>query len=148
VSGRLLAIARREKSRGPMEELDSVDLTPEAGVAGDLRGRPGLRQVTILARDAWAAACAELGSDLSWTTRRANLFVDGLGLEATTGRHLRIGGARLEITGQTDPCARMEEQHPGLRRALEAAWRGGVTCRVLTGGAVQRGDEVCWEDAR
>jgi MOSC domain-containing protein YiiM len=36
----------------------------------------------------------------------------------------------------------MEEQHPGLKAALQPDWRGGVSCTVITGGPVSLGDEV------
>ena len=49
---------------------------------------------------------------------------------------------RLEVTGQTCACARMEEARAGLLKALAREWRGGVTCRVLVGGAVRIGDAV------
>ena len=49
---------------------------------------------------------------------------------------------RLEVTGQTYPCLRMEEAHAGLLSALAKDWRGGVTARVLAGGVVALGDAV------
>jgi MOSC domain-containing protein YiiM len=39
----------------------------------------------------------------------------------------------------------MDEQCPGLKRALQPDWRGGVSCTVLQGGAVALGDEVVTE---
>ncbi len=51
-----------------------------------------------------------------------------------------IGSLLLEICGETDPCERMDAQHDGLRLALESAWRGGVSCRVLAAGVVSVGD--------
>jgi MOSC domain-containing protein YiiM len=122
-----------------MQELDHAEITRAAGVADDARGRPGDRQVTVLAAEAWGAACAELGADLPWTTRRANLLVSGIELEASLGGRIEIGDATFEITGETDPCRVMELQHAGLEAALAPAWRGGVTCRVLTDGAIAVG---------
>lgn len=112
------------------------------GLEGDFRGRTRNRQVTVLSREAWAAACAAVGADLPWTTRRANLLVEGLDLEETTGQRLHIGEVVLEITGETRPCTRMEEAHAGLREALTPGWRGGVTCRVVTPGTVRTGATV------
>ncbi len=142
MSGTVLSIARRSASRAPMEEIEAAEVSVEAGVEGDLRGGPGDRQVTVLTREGWDAACAELGEDLPWTTRRANILIEGLRVEGRLGGTIRIGDLELSIAGETDPCARMEEQRTGLRRALTPDWRGGVTCRVARGGAVRVGDRV------
>lgn len=145
--GTLLGIARREATKVPMEEIDSVEVSEAAGLAGDFRGRTKDRQVTVLAREAWEAACRELGRELSWTTRRANLLVEGLDLVQTAGAVLRIGDVRLAITQETDPCAVMDRQCQGLRQALTPAWRGGVSCRVEAGGRIRRGDPLVLERA-
>ena len=80
--------------------------------------------------------------DLPWTVRRANLLVESVRLPRAKGGILRIGAVVLEITGQTNPCHRMEEAQRGLLSALHPEWRGGVTCRVLKGGSVRTGDAV------
>jgi MOSC domain-containing protein YiiM len=141
-AGRLAGIARREKKRAPMQTLESADISSDTGVAADFRGLPGDRQVTVMSAAAWRAACAELQRDVAWTTRRANLFVDGLKLPRHAGAELHIGDVRLKITGELDPCSRMDEQCPGLTAALTPDWRGGVTCSVLQGGRVSLGDDV------
>jgi MOSC domain-containing protein YiiM len=126
-----------------MEELAEAALTPERGVAGDFRGRPGRRQVVILSAEDWALAQAELGGEPSpWTVRRANLLVSGLALAREPGARLRIGTALVELTGECDPCERMDAQRAGLRRALEPDWRGGRTARVIEGGVLRVGDGV------
>ena len=142
MTGRVLAIARREKSRAPMEEVDVAQVTTETGVEGDFRGNPDERQVTVLTRESWQAACAELGMNVPWTTRRANILIEGLRVEGKLGKTIRIGDMTLRITGETDPCNRMEEQVTGLRQALTPDWRGGVTCRVVTSGHIAIGDSV------
>ena len=140
--GNVLAIARRTASRAPMEELDAAHVSVDAGVEGDLRGEPGGRQVTILTRESWSAACAEVGEELPWTTRRSNILIENLRVEGRLDSRIRIGDLELAITGETDPCSRMEEQAAGLRRALTPDWRGGVTCRVLKSGSINVGDRV------
>ena len=87
----LLGIAIRGKSRAPMELHQRAEITVEAGVVGDFRGRPGSRQVTVLAREAWEAAGDQLDQELPWTVRRANLLVEGIDLFETTGRLIKIG---------------------------------------------------------
>jgi MOSC domain-containing protein YiiM len=143
--GTLEAIALRSASRAPMVEVNKIDVSPELGLAGDGRGKPGARQVTVLSAEAWQRACDTLGETLPWTLRRANLLVRGLPLADTAGARIRIGSIELEVTVETDPCGLMDKQHAGLRAALESEWRGGVSCRVRKGGHARVGDPV-WLD--
>ncbi len=142
--GRLIGIARRSRKRAAMEELERTSISRETGLEGDWRGRFAKRAVTILTREAWSAALADLAGapDLPWTFRRANLLVEGIDLPRTVGMRLQIGGALLEVTGEAEPCARMEEQHAGLMAALSPDWRAGFIVRVLASGQVALGDEV------
>lgn len=143
--GRVLAIARKPRHGAPMEPIDAASITPERGLAGNANGRPGRRQLTVLTREGWGAACRDLGREVPWTTRRANVLVEGLELAGRVGWRLTIGEVMLEITGETTPCSRMDAQVAGLTAALAAGWRAGVTCRVLQGGEIGRGDAVTLE---
>ncbi|MGB5352611.1 MAG: MOSC domain-containing protein [Woeseia sp.] len=140
--GRISGIARREAKRAVMQTLTTAEISADTGVAADFRGRPGKRQVTVLSARAWQAACDELGKELPWTTRRANLLVEDMDLPQKAGDILQIGDVRLQVTMEVDPCSRMEEQQPGLQAVLSPEWRGGVACTVLQGGTVAIGDEV------
>lgn len=136
----VLGIARRSKTRAPMEELKRVLITIEDGVEGDFRGKGGKdrrRQITVLNQSQWIAACEAAGTYLPWRVRRANLFVSGEAFHpGLVGKFLRFQGstAVLEVTGETDPCKRMNEVHDGLMQALVPDWRGGITCRVIRAG--------------
>lgn len=143
--GRVLAIARKPRHRGPMEPIESAAITSERGLLGNANGRPGRRQLTVLTREGWDAACQALGRDVPWTTRRANVLVEGLELARRVGWRLTIGDVWLQITGETTPCSRMDAQVAGLTAALAPEWRAGVTCRVLQGGEIGRGDAVTLE---
>ena len=140
--GRLVGIARREEKRAPMETLESAEVSEDTGVANDFRGKPGKRTVTVISARAWHAACAELGQDIPWTTRRANLIVDDIDLPRTEGPIIEIGEVRLKVAMEVDPCFRMDEQVEGLKAALTPDWRGGVGCTVLQGGSISIGDAV------
>ncbi len=147
-TGRLIGIARRPAHRAPMQTVEAALIEADGGVEGDHKGRKFPRRgVTLLAREAWEAALAELAklgnaADLAWTARRANLLVEGVELPRALGGIVQIGPAVLEITYPTTPCKRMDEAREGLMRALYPQWRGGVTCRVLEGGRVAIGDPV------
>ena len=139
----LAGIAIRKKSRAPMLALEDCELSLERGLAGDFRGKPGKRQVTVLSDEAWLQACSEVGHTLSWLTRRANLLVRGVAFSAQdVGKVLCIGTVKLQITRETDPCQRMDDALPGLKNALAPDWRGGVCCRVLAPGQIRVGDNV------
>ena len=139
--GSLLGIASAPVKRGPLTPLTDAVVDVGAGVLGDARGTRAGRQVTVLFRESWDAACGELGAELPWTTRRANLLVEGVEVPRE-GQHLIIGSVVLEVTQETQPCQLMEAAHQGLRAALTPEWRGGVCCRVVKGGTIRIGDSV------
>lgn len=146
--GRLVAIARRDAPRAPMEEIAHGVVSAERGLEGDHKGlKFPRRQITILSQEAWERAIAELTDlagpvPLPWTMRRANLLVAGVMLPRGPGGLVKIGPLLLEVTAQTYPCKRMDQAHPGLLKALGPDWRGGVTTRVVEGGAIAVGDPV------
>ncbi len=140
--GRLLGIAIRKKSRAEMIVSTAIDVTTQSGLDDDFRGKSRKRQVTVLSTEAWQEACDAIGKPLPWTTRRANLLVSGLDLLETTGAIIQLGDVQLEVTGQTDPCERMDEYSAGLQTALLPDWRGGVCCRVIAAGRLQEGQDV------
>ncbi len=140
--GKLLGIARKAESGAIMEILDTADVTVERGLEGDYRGKLRRRQISILSKEDWETACGEHGQDLPWTTRRANLLVEGLALKETKGAKIKIGAAVLEVYCETDPCEVMDTASDGLKKALEPDWRGGVCCRVIEAGRISLDDEV------
>jgi MOSC domain-containing protein YiiM len=147
MTGRLLGIARHPRPRGPMETVEQVEVSVGEGVHGDFRGslKPGhnKRQVTVMAVEAWQQALAEVKQPVAWEQRRVNLLVEGLALEDITGARICFAsGLTLEVTGECDPCSRMEEVAAGLKGALLPHWRGGVTTRVIEGGRLTVGDRV------
>lgn len=148
MTGKVTGLARRAESRMPMEELRVAVLSPDIGVLGDCKGRkfPD-RQVTILAEEDWEAALLDLAGAagppaLHWTARRANMLVRNFVLPRGVGSVLQAGDCLLQVKGETNPCGRMDDAWPGLLRALSPDWRGGITCKVLTGSGVSLGDRI------
>jgi MOSC domain-containing protein YiiM len=140
--GRLVGIARRDEKRAPMETLEQADVSDQTGVARDSRGKPGERTVTVISARAWREVCTELGEEIPWTTRRANLLVDDIDLPRSDGPVIEVGKVRLKVMTEVNPCSRMDEQVAGLTAALTPEWRGGVGCTVLQGGSISIGDPV------
>lgn len=137
------AIAIKNRPRVAMQVIDNAQVTVANGILGDFRGTQHGRQITILSESAWHKACAEVGRELPWTIRRANLLVDEVEFDASyTGKTVRIGEVELLVTEETDPCSRMDAQHPGLTAALTPEWRGGICCKVTKAGNIKVGDQV------
>ena len=72
---------------------------------------------------------------------RRNIVVSGINLTSLRKQQFQIGEAILEGTGDCAPCSRMEENlGPGGYNAMRG--HGGLTARVIQGGAVKKGDRV------
>ena len=149
MAGRLAGIARHDRPKGPMETVGRVAVTAAEGVHGDFRGglaatKPGRkRQVSLIEAECVGLALAESGAVLDWWDCRRNLLVQGLRLPREEGLRVRIGDSLvLEITGECDPCERMDALHEGLRAALTPDWRGGFLGRVIEDGEIAVGDAI------
>ena len=145
-NGRLEAIWVKRMRLGPMDSVQRARLIAHRGIEGNAN-LGGRRQVTIIEREVWDELMTQFGAALPPSTRRANLMLSGVRLEASRGRILRIGDTRIRILGETKPCERMEEALPGLRDAMYLHWRGGAWGEVLDGGDIVVGGEVQWDAA-
>jgi MOSC domain-containing protein YiiM len=141
MTGTLKGIAHRPVDGEPMREAREANVQPGRGLDTENR-KTGRREVTLLAVEAWADACRELGVEVPWHVRRANLLIEGVDLGATLGQVISIGPVQIRIHGETRPCGIMESQKKGLRDALKPNFRGGVHGEVLTGGTIRVGDAV------
>lgn len=138
---KVLGIAVRSAKNGPMREVVATNATVDAGLDGDLKVESD-RGVTFISAVQWRETMQELGVDIPWHTRRANVLVDAARLATWIGQTVRIGPVTLDIKGETRPCGLMDEFQPGLRNALKPECRAGVHGRVITGGTIRVGDEI------
>jgi len=148
-SGKVLAMQRKEKVRGELEPIVTASVSVEKGIEGDARGVLKNAQITLISKEAWGAAMADLNParEVSWAERRANIFVDGMEFNESAGAHVTIGDVELEVMSETDPCHMMDAAYDGLRAALEPDWRGGGRCRVVKGGTINVGDTITMKRA-
>lgn len=141
-AGRLEAIHLRPAARTPVRSVASATAIAGTGLAGD-HTNGGRRQVTLLSREAWDAACRTLGRAIDPTARRANLVVAGFDLAACIGGSLHIGPVVVDVLGETRPCELLDDDgRLGLCAALRPEHRGGVYGTVRQGGTLQVGDPV------
>ena len=135
----IISIWLKRAHRGVMDRAREADLVVGRGLRGSA-DQGGKRQITIIAAEAWDAVQEELKTGLDPAARRANVMVDGIDLENTRGRVLRLGSCLVRIVGEVRPCTQMDDAQPGLREALKKHWRGGVFGEIIEGGTIHIGD--------
>lgn len=137
----VLALCVKPASGAMMREVRMAEALVNGGLAGGVQPRPR-RGVTLLSAPQWAQVTAELGVDLPWTDRRANILLDAPSPAELRGRRIRLGDAELQIHKETEPCYKMNRACPGLWEALKPDCRGGVYGQVLVAGLIRRGDPL------
>ena len=159
--GRLELIALRPARNQPAVAVQAVEAVAGRGLVGDRSAARSSsaasgskRQVTLIQAEHLAVIAALTGRDLvDALDLRRNLVVSGLNLQAARSLFkdqalwLRIGDqVILEVTGPCEPCSKMEATlGDGAYNAMRG--HGGITARVLVGGAMTLGDEVRCERA-
>ena len=132
-------------SKGDPRELSEARARAGVGLEGD-RKRSAKRQVTVLSAEQWSEALKDVGGAHDPRWRRANVVVSGVEFtREMIGKRLRLGALTVEIVGETEPCYRMDELHPGLREALKPSMRAGVFGKIERDADVRVGDDVSVE---
>ena len=138
----LLNIWTKPAKGEQMVSHESIECITGEGLQGCVGGKTDHRQVTILSLAAWNEAQHEIGEQMDPIHRRANLLVDDIDFENSKEKILVIGDLTIELTGETKPCAQMEQLHEGLRNAMKPKWRGGATGKVLNSCTIKIGDSA------
>ena len=126
--------------REPMRVAESTSVIAGYGLDGDRHAGSGgarkLRQVLLMDEETLETF------SLSHGEVRENITTSGIGLASLhEGQRLALGEeVVLEISGHCNPCARMDEIRPGLRRELEG--RRGMLASVVRGGTINVGDAI------
>lgn len=141
VIGKVMGLAVRTPKNGPMKEVREAVAIAGAGIEGDLPSSPD-RGISLLSSVQWETVMQQLGADLPWHVRRANVLVDTPELGSLIGKTIEVGSVQIQVMGETEPCALMDRQFQGLSRALTPHCRGGVHGQVLTDGQFKLGDAV------
>ena len=140
MSGSIISMRLCVGSRDPMKEVNDANFITGQGMEGDrhLRsdGRRSNRQVLIMDSETLSHF------DLLPGQVRENVTVAGLDFSSiSAGDKVSLGGdVILEITGDCEPCARMDELRPGLKDEIDG--KRGLLAFVEKGGVVSVGAEV------
>ena len=140
MAGSIVSLRLCLGSREPMEEVAEANFITGQGMQGDRHLRPdGLRakrQVLIMDIETLNHFDLEPGQV------RENVTLEGLDLSTiSAGDRLSLGAdVVMEITGDCEPCSRMDEIRPGLKEEIDG--KRGLLAFVEKGGVVSVGAEV------
>ena len=127
----------------PMDQVNKIELITGQGIVGDrhLRtdGTRSKRQILLMDIE----TLIEFG--LSERDIKENITVQGIDFSLIKlGNIVRIGmDVVLEITGDCEPCSRMDELRSGLKNAIDG--RRGMLAYVKSGGTISSGDSITVE---
>ena len=147
IIGRVEAIIVRANRRDPARSIAATQALAGIGLADDRLGKRGeaelsTRQVTLIQAEHLPVIAQLAGvATVDPVRLRRNIVVSGINLLALRNVKVRVGEALLEVVGPCAPCSRMEEEvGPGAYAAMRG--HGGMTARIIEGGAIRVGDAV------
>ena len=127
-------------SRDPMKIVDDATVITGEGIEGDRHrradGRRTQRQILLMDRETISKF------DLRDGDVRENITVEGLDFGALKdGDKVAIGSkVILRITGDCEPCSRMDELRDGLKDELDG--QRGMLAFAEKGGIISNGDSI------
>ncbi len=136
---------RFEKGRlnNGSSEVDSVECVEGRGLVGDRyfdfkENYKG--QISFISVEAIEEMESTLGVSVQdHSLFRRNVVVSGVDLNSLVGQDFRIGEVELRGVEQCKPCFWMDEAvGEGAFKALEN--RGGLRCRILSSGRLEKGE--------
>jgi MOSC domain-containing protein YiiM len=149
--GQVVAIYTAPEEGASMESRDGVRAIAGVGLDGDRYAAGdgkytrsddnGRRAITLIEREAVAAARREYEVELEEHEARRNVVTEGVPLNHLVGRTFRVGDVVLRGFKLAEPCTHLEGlTRSGVRRAL--VHRAGLRAEILEGGTISVGDPV------
>jgi MOSC domain-containing protein YiiM len=136
-AGAIVSIQRCPGMRKPMESLAEGRLIADLGLEGDRHAQMNKsRQILLIEAETLERLTLSIGDV------KENITTRGIALmPLAAGQRVRLGvEAVLELTGECEPCPRMEEVRAGLQWTLQG--QRGMLARVVTGGVIRAGDAI------
>lgn len=148
--GRVVAMFTAPAEGAPMEPRETVEAIPGIGLDGDRYAmeagkfsgsKVGKRAVTLIEREAIAAANEAYGVGLEERETRRNLVVEGVPVNHLVGKEFLVGDVLLRGYDLAEPCTWLEEV-TGKQARKAFVHRGGLRAEIVEGGSIRVGDVV------
>ncbi len=124
--------------RENMIPVETISVVQHKGIEGDASFGRSKRQILIISHEV-IAAYGLMPGDL-----RENITVNQFDLSAIpTEARLSIGDVVLEVTGDCNPCDRLEELRVGLMDEIQG--NRGILARVIEPGVINVGQTISQE---
>ncbi len=131
--------------RLPMRSVTAVTAETGKGLVGDRYHGARHRHVTIQSASLLEEAAQVLGRPVPPEGTRRNVTISGGTVPTAPGTRGRVGEVEIEVVRVAAPCTLLDDElGPGARGALRR--RAGTCFRVISGGTIEVGDVVEWDD--
>lgn len=149
---KVAAIYISAKAGAPMESIEEANLIEGQGIEGDRYAngigayskskREVIRHISLIAREAIAAANEEHNTNFEEADTRRNIITEGIDLNKLVGIEFTIHGVALRGIELCTPCARPSalSGKKGFNDAFQD--RGGLRAEVLSDGHIKIGDTI------
>jgi len=138
--GKVVAISISAMKGVPKTNVESALLIEDAGIEGDAHAGPGIRQVSLLARESIDEMRAR-GASVNPGDFAENITTEGVKLSQTpVGSTIRIGETELEVTQIGKECHSRCAIYEQVGDCVMP--REGIFAKVVTGGIIRPGDTV------
>lgn len=139
--GRILAVCKSEKKGTSKKNIREGILKENYGLVGDAHAGPGLRQISLLAKES-LEEIKKKGLKIGCGGFGENLTTLGIELiSLVIGTRLKVGGnVLLEVTQIGKTCKKPCKIYQKLGNCILPSQ--GIFARVLQGGMVREGDRI------
>ncbi len=142
--GQVVAVCLSEQKGTAKQDVGQGVLVPEHGLQNDAHAGNWHRQISLLSEDK-VDAFRKTGAQVGPGAFGENLLVRGIDFaRLPVGTRLRSGDILLEVTQIGKEC----HAHCAIYHQVGDCImpREGIFARVLQGGVIAKGDELCVED--
>ena len=148
--GNVLEIWIAPSAGEPMESKEAVQAVPGSGLEGDRYRASGSwsrdggtpdREVTLIESEQLDWYENETGNPFPSNMTRRNILTKDISLNDLVGKKIHIGSVQLEGLRLCEMCKSLQDRCE-MKLLPAMVHRGGLNCRIITGGEIRVGDAI------